>query len=124
MLEIEETSKLIVPVKSPESTIRFYVHTEEIFDILWTVHSNNGHGRRDIMEKDLNLKYKNITRPVIADFLEFCESCKGKKSKIKKGIVEQRKKILEPYRAGRYKEYEGDGYFRLKLYFYEGEYYG
>lgn len=43
---------------------------------------------------------------------------------IKKNIGEQRRKVLNKYRVGSFKEYEGDGYFKKNLYLYNGEYYG
>ena len=42
----------------------------------------------------------------------------------KKAVMDQREKILQPYRAGKYKDWEGDGYFLRKVYLYNGKYYG
>lgn len=43
---------------------------------------------------------------------------------LKKKAIAERKKILAPYRAGKFKDYEGDGYFKTNVYYYEGEFYG
>lgn len=70
------TEKLIVPGALINNTIRFYVHTEEIFDILHEAHTvNTKHGGRNRMDKYVNQHYKNITREVIVMYLNLCSVC-------------------------------------------------
>lgn len=70
------TEKLIVPGPLVKNTIRYYVHTEEIFDILHKAHTvNTKHGGRNRMDKHVNQYYKNITREVIIMYLNLCSVC-------------------------------------------------
>lgn len=78
------TEKLIVPGPLSKSTIRCYVHTEEIFDILHKAHTvDTNHGGRNRMDKYVNQYYKNITREVIIMYLNLCTVC-GKQYTTKK----------------------------------------
>lgn len=86
VMNIQNIEKLIVPVKD-DNVIRYYTHTEEIFDILHEAHVAIGHGGRNRMEKELNLKYKNITREMIVSYINFCVSCQTKHNIPKKGLV-------------------------------------
>ncbi|XP_018564473.2 KRAB-A domain-containing protein 2-like [Anoplophora glabripennis] len=85
IMAVGETEKLIVPVK--DNMIRYYVKNNEIFQILHDTHLSVGHGGRNRMEKELNFRYKNITREMIAIYLNLCESCEKKRSVPKKGLV-------------------------------------
>ncbi|XP_060864326.1 KRAB-A domain-containing protein 2-like [Metopolophium dirhodum] len=67
--------------------IKYYVHNEELFNILHETHLLIGHGGRSRIEHELNIKYKNITREAIMLYLNLCESCQKKGSTIKKGLV-------------------------------------
>lgn len=51
VLTINETKKLIVPTTKTKGETIYYVHENEIFDILHSVHLNTGHGGRNRMEK-------------------------------------------------------------------------
>ncbi|XP_031344445.1 KRAB-A domain-containing protein 2-like [Photinus pyralis] len=86
VVTIGAIEKLIVPVKEG-NLMRYYAHTEEIFQILHDTHVSIGHGGRNRMEKELNLKYKNITREMIVIYLNLCESCQKKQKVPKKGLV-------------------------------------
>lgn len=78
--------KLIVPVKE-SNLIKYYVHIEEIFQVLHDAHIAIGHGGRNHMEKELSTKYKNITREMIVIYLNLCEICQKKQNVPKKGLV-------------------------------------
>lgn len=71
------TEKLRVPGPLTKSnTMRFYVHTEEIFDILHKAHRvNSKHGGRNCMDRYVKKYYKNITREIIIMYLNLCVVC-------------------------------------------------
>ncbi|GAB0086987.1 hypothetical protein DMENIID0001_012300 [Sergentomyia squamirostris] len=81
----EERKKLIIPVKDTDTSIRYYIADDELFEALWKAHIAIGHGGRDRMIKELSTNYANITRPDIELFLRLCDYCqkvnKGKKRK-------------------------------------------
>lgn len=85
VMTVGEIEKLIVPVKDND-IIRYYVKNKEIFKILHETHLAVGHGGRNRMEKELNMNYKNITREMIAIYLNMCEKCEKKRKVPKKGI--------------------------------------
>lgn len=84
VMTIGEKEKLIVPVEEGKEQIRFYVHREEIFQHLHDAHISIGHGGRNRMEKEINLKYKNITREMIVIYLNLCMTCEKKTQCTKK----------------------------------------
>jgi hypothetical protein len=88
VLKVSDVNKLIVPV-SENNEIKYYVHNEELFDVIHKVHLSIRHGGRNRMEHEINTKYKNITRDMIMLYLNSCESCKRKGSTAKKGLVVQ-----------------------------------
>lgn len=87
VMTIGEKEKLIVPVEEGKEQIRFYVHREEIFQLLHDAHIAIGHGGRNRMEKEINIKYKNITREMIVTYVNLCMICEKKHSVPKKGLV-------------------------------------
>jgi len=86
VLNVANVNKLIVPV-SENNEIKYYVHDEELFDIIHDVHLSIVHDGWNKMEHEVNTKYKNITRDIIMLYLNSCESCKKKGSTAKKGLV-------------------------------------
>lgn len=86
VIEVQGNEKLIRPMKE-NSDIIFYVHDEELYDILLNIHLSIGHGGRDRMMYELKKKYKNITQSNVKIFLNLCESCVKKQKSEKKGIV-------------------------------------
>jgi hypothetical protein len=88
VLKVSNVNKLIVPV-SENNEMKYYVHNEELFDVIHKVHLSIGHGVRNRMEHEVNTKDKNITRDMIMLYLNSCESCKRKGSTFKKGLVVQ-----------------------------------
>ncbi|KAK2715839.1 hypothetical protein QYM36_010414 [Artemia franciscana] len=86
IVSIGEEERLIVPA-SGGNVMRFYVHTEEIFQILHSTHVSIGHGGRNQMVNVLKLRYKNITREMIVTYLNLCVTCERKHSVSKKNLV-------------------------------------
>lgn len=74
VIDIGEEEKLIVPVKD-DNTIKYFVHEEEIFEILHDTHIAIGHGGRGRMDDKIHLTYKNITREMVVIYLNLCEVC-------------------------------------------------
>lgn len=64
-----------VPVSaiSENSQIKYYVHNEELFDVIQGVHLLIEYGGRKRMEHEVNKKYKNIIRNMIMLYLNSCE---------------------------------------------------
>lgn len=79
--------KLIARVSSGESSIKYYVTNDEMFDILHDAHLAIGHGGKHRMESECKKKYKNITQDVIKLYLRLCEGCQKKLKSVKKGLV-------------------------------------
>ncbi|KAI5932055.1 SCAN domain-containing protein 3 [Manis javanica] len=84
---VQGNEKLIEAVNGETDKIRYYLHSEELFDILHDTHLSVGHGGRTRMEKELQAKYKNITKEVIMLYLTFCKLCQQKNSKLKKVLT-------------------------------------
>jgi uncharacterized protein YjaZ len=78
VLKVSDINKLIVPV-SENNEIKYYVHNEELFNIINEVHLSISYGGRNRMEHEVNSKYKNVTRDIIMLYLNNCETCKKKK---------------------------------------------
>jgi hypothetical protein len=88
VLKVSDAYKLIVPV-SLNNKIKYYVHNEELFDVIHEVNLSIRHGGRNRMQHEVNTKYKNITRDMIMLYLNSYEPCKRKGSTAKKGLVVQ-----------------------------------
>lgn len=78
--------QLICPVAVVGSK-KYYVTTNELFDIQYGTHMSCGHGERDGICHEFHQLYKNITQGHIKIFLQLCKACGQKKSDIKKGVV-------------------------------------
>ena len=76
-----------MPVTEDNSVILHYVHTEELFNLLHDTHLKIGHGGHTWMEKELQTKYKNVTKEIITLYLQVCKLCETKLSNLKKGLV-------------------------------------
>ncbi|XP_059174975.1 KRAB-A domain-containing protein 2-like [Physella acuta] len=87
ILEVEGEERLIVPITEDSSALLYYVHTDELFDLLNETHLKIGHGGRTRMEKELQKMYKNVTKEVIMLYLRLCKPCQTKLSNPKKGLV-------------------------------------
>ncbi|XP_036624290.1 uncharacterized protein LOC118857932 [Trichosurus vulpecula] len=84
---VQGNEKLIEAVNGETDKIRYYLHNEDLFDILHDTHLSIGHGGRTRMEKELQPKYKNITKEVIMLYLTLCKPCQQKNSKPPKKCV-------------------------------------
>lgn len=87
VIEVHGKEKLIAPVTGDNSVILYYVHAEELFDLLHDTHLKIGHGGRTRMEKEIQAKYKNVTKEAISLYLRLCKPCQTKLSNPKKGLV-------------------------------------
>jgi hypothetical protein len=67
-LKVSDVNNLIVPV-SENNEMKYYVHNEELFDVIHKVHLSIGHGGRNRMEHEVSTKYKNIIRDMIMLYL-------------------------------------------------------
>jgi len=81
VLQCRDVEKLIKKRDNPEASPTYYVHTEEIFDVIKRVHIVTGHGGRDKMLKALNPKYANVSREVVELYKELCEECMKKRKR-------------------------------------------
>lgn len=62
MILVKGNEKLIEAINGETDKIWSYLHSEDLFDILHDTHLSIGHGGRTCMEKELQAKYKNITK--------------------------------------------------------------
>ena len=62
-------------VTEDNSVILYYMHTEELFDLLHDTHLKIGYGDRTWMKKELQTKYKNVTNEIITLSLHLCKHC-------------------------------------------------
>ncbi|XP_050054538.1 SCAN domain-containing protein 3 isoform X1 [Aphis gossypii] len=83
---VQDKHKLIVPMKD-KNVVLYYVSDGKLYNLLKSTHISIGHGGRDRMIKELNKKYKNISRSDICTFLQMCETCQEKQKSIKKATV-------------------------------------
>lgn len=79
VLNVGENKKLIRPLSENEKDIKYYVHIDQLFDIIHASHLATGHGGKHKLENNIKTKYVNITREVIRIYLELCLICKKKK---------------------------------------------
>ncbi|XP_012590098.1 PREDICTED: SCAN domain-containing protein 3 [Condylura cristata] len=84
---VQGNEKLIEAISGETDQTRYYLHSEDLFDILHETHLRIGHGGRTRMEKELQAKYKNITKEVIMLYLTLCKPCQQKNSKLKKVLT-------------------------------------
>ncbi|KAG8507064.1 KRAB-A domain-containing protein 2 [Galemys pyrenaicus] len=87
VISVQGTEKLIEATHGERARIRFYVHKEELFDILHDTHLNIGHGGQTRMLKELQGKYGNVTKEVIVLYLTLCKQCHQKNPVPKRGLA-------------------------------------
>lgn len=87
VLEVQGVSKLISPLTEENNDIKYFVHDDELFDILMENHIAIGHKSRDCMMQKLKLKYVNITQSDVMLFIDLCKPCQNKKKMKKRGVV-------------------------------------
>ena len=59
----------------------YFVHTDEIFDIVKRAHLTTGHGGRDKMLKALVPKYANISCDMLKLYKDLCTECLNKRKR-------------------------------------------
>ncbi|XP_068960240.1 KRAB-A domain-containing protein 2 isoform X2 [Petaurus breviceps papuanus] len=87
VITIHGTEKLIEAAHGERERVRYYVHKEELFDILHDTHLSIGHGGRTRMLKELQGKYGNVTKEVIVLYLTLCKQCHQKNPVPKRDLV-------------------------------------
>ena len=70
-----------------KGTLKRYLANDELFDAIHTAHLSAGHGARDITHNKTNKSFANVTKEIIQLYVNLCESCNMKKSKIRKSLV-------------------------------------
>lgn len=64
VISIEDTEKLIEATHGEQDRVWYYIHNEQLFDILHHTHLSIGHAGRTHMLKELQGKYGNVTKEV------------------------------------------------------------
>ena len=70
-----------------KGTLKRYLCNDELFDAIHTAHLSSGYGARDITHNKTSASYANVTKEIIQLYVNLCESCNMKKSKIRKSLV-------------------------------------
>ena len=70
-----------------KGTLLRYLSNDDLFDAIHTAHISSGHGARDISHNKTKISYANITKEIIQIYVNLCESCNLKKSRIRKSLV-------------------------------------
>ncbi|XP_037666172.1 KRAB-A domain-containing protein 2 [Choloepus didactylus] len=87
VISVKGMERLIEATHGEQDRIRYYVHKEELFEILHDTHLKIGHGGRTRMLKELQGKYGNVTKEVIVLYLTLCKQCHQKNPVPKRGLV-------------------------------------
>ena len=73
VLQCGDAEKLIKKRQTPDETPVYYVSIEDTYDIVKRAHVATGHGGRDRMTKELQVKYANIQRDTVELFKSLCQ---------------------------------------------------
>ncbi|XP_068220838.1 KRAB-A domain-containing protein 2-like [Palaemon carinicauda] len=88
VLQCGDLEKIIKKRQTLDETPGYYVSIEDTFDIVKRAHVATGHGGRDRMTKELQVKYANIQRETIELFKSLCLVCQKKRKRpMTKGVV-------------------------------------
>ena len=88
ILQCGDVEKIIRKRVDQEAAPSYYIHRDEVFDIVKRVHISTGHGGRDKMLKALLPKYANISRDIVGIYKGLCEECVKKAKRPKQsGVV-------------------------------------
>ena len=83
-----DAEKLIKKQSSSSTSTLYFVHVEEMFDIIKRIHIATGHGGRDKMLKVIVQKYANITSQAVELYKSLCVECMKKRKRVTtKGVV-------------------------------------
>ena len=102
VVSVGGAEKLIFPMLEGAANVKYYADISEIYNIIDEAHLRIGHGRRNRMVKEINLKYKNITEECIMVYLNLCRQCQEKASKKRKGLVVKPMVFSEMNSRGRF----------------------
>ncbi|KAK6477958.1 KRAB-A domain-containing protein 2-like [Huso huso] len=92
VLRIGDAKTLIVPGSASESSpaeIKFYVKTDDLFQVLREAHIAIGHGGKHRMEAALSKKYKNIPRSAVMLYVSLCQQCQRNRNVPRRGLAAQ-----------------------------------
>ena len=70
-----DVRKVILRRMDSEATPSYYIHRDDVFDVVKRAHISTGHGGRDKMMKALQPKYANISRDIVGIYKGLCEEC-------------------------------------------------
>ena len=85
---VGDVEKLIKKPTHLDDSPLYYVTLEDTFDVIKRAHVATGHGGRDRMIKELQLKYVNITTKSLELYKSLCEECQKKRKRpMTKGVV-------------------------------------
>ena len=87
--QIGNIVKLIYQVAEGNSSIKYYVQKEDIFDVIHDAHVAIGHGGRNRMIKETQTKCRNITAESIMLYKRLCFPCLKKSLVIKPMIFSE-----------------------------------
>lgn len=73
------TDKLVVPASIGTQKVKYYVHDDEMFDVLQQIHLSSDHGGRRIMTKLCKQLYANILGFDISLYIKLCSRCQSEK---------------------------------------------
>ena len=79
--------RLVRPSKEDPNKKLRYITIENMFEPMYKVHQESGHGARDVMHPRLMDIYANITQVQCTALIASCEHCQKKKLRQQKGIV-------------------------------------
>jgi len=87
-MQCGDLEKLVRKPDSSTTDVLYYVHLDDMYDIIKRAHISCGHGGRDKMMKAISTKYANITREVLELYKSLCMECaKKRKRATTKGVV-------------------------------------
>ncbi|KAK3929775.1 KRAB-A domain-containing protein 2 [Frankliniella fusca] len=88
VVEVDGVERLIEPMRAGETVMKFYVHTDELYDVCREVLLQTGHGGRNKMEAyTIAGKYANISQKVHQTFKNHCEQCLSTEPTQRRGVT-------------------------------------
>lgn len=78
ILKVNDADRLIQPKTDANPNIKFYVHVNELFSVLHTMHLLLKHAGKQEMDDQLKTKYCNVSKEAIRIYLMCCKICKNK----------------------------------------------
>lgn len=75
VLDVNGRERLVQPKDDTNSTVKFYIPTNELFGVLHTMHLLFSHANKDVMDAEIKTKYCNVSKEVIKIYLSCCKVC-------------------------------------------------